>query len=89
IVSVADPYTAQAVSRDGSTAYVSVAYEVNAMELTDETREALKQAGHAAQGKGLTVELGGDALQTMPETGAGEIVGVVVAGIVLVLTFGS
>ncbi|GGR49071.1 MMPL family transporter [Streptomyces roseolus] len=89
IVSVTDPYTAQAVSRDGSTAYVSVAYEVNAMELTDETREALKQAGHAAQGKGLTVELGGDALQTMPETGAGEIVGVVVAGIVLVLTFGS
>ncbi|MFF9146219.1 MMPL family transporter [Streptomyces sp. NPDC014861] len=89
IVSVTDPYTAQAVSRDGSTAYVSVAYKVNGMELTDETREALKQAGHAAQGKGLTVELGGDALQTMPETGAGEIVGVVVAGIVLVITFGS
>ncbi|MFF7815742.1 MMPL family transporter [Streptomyces sp. NPDC007945] len=89
IVSVTDPYTAQAVSRDGSTAYVSVAYKVNAMELTDETREALKQAGLAAQGKGLTVELGGDALQTMPETGTGEIVGVVIAGIVLVITFGS
>ncbi|MER5738726.1 MULTISPECIES: MMPL family transporter [unclassified Streptomyces] len=89
IVSVTDPYTAQAVSRDGSTAYVSVAYKVNGMELTDETREALQQAGRAAQGKGLTVELGGDALQTMPETGAGEIVGVVIAGIVLVVTFGS
>ncbi|MFF5637414.1 MMPL family transporter [Streptomyces sp. NPDC012825] len=89
IVSVADPYTARAVSRDGSTAYVSVAYEVNAMELTDATREALTEAGHQAQGKGLTVEVGGDALQTMPETGAGEIVGVVIAGIVLVVTFGS
>ncbi|MFD6079084.1 MMPL family transporter [Streptomyces hydrogenans] len=89
IVSVTDPYTAQAVSRDGSTAYVSVAYKVNGMELTDETREALTRAGHAAQGKGLTVEVGGDALQTMPETGAGEIVGVVIAGIVLVITFGS
>ncbi|WP_282692921.1 MMPL family transporter [Streptomyces sp. CC208A] len=89
IVSVADPYESRAVSQDGSTAYVSVAYKVNGMELSDETREALKQAGQAAQGKGLTVELGGDALQTMPETGAGEIVGVVVAGIVLVLTFGS
>ncbi|MFF5453112.1 MMPL family transporter [Streptomyces sp. NPDC012950] len=89
IVSVADPYTAQAVSQNGSTAYVSVAYKVNAMELTDETREALKQAGHQAQGKGLTVEVGGDALQTMPETGAGEVVGVVIAGIVLVITFGS
>ncbi|MFE0652858.1 MMPL family transporter [Streptomyces sp. NPDC059534] len=89
IVSVADPFTANAVSQNGSTAYVSVAYKVNAMELTDETREALIQAGESAQGKGLTVEVGGDALQTMPETGAGEIVGVVIAGIVLVITFGS
>ncbi|MEU4067325.1 MMPL family transporter [Streptomyces wedmorensis] len=89
IVSVADPYTAHAVSQNGTTAYVSVAYKVNAMELTKETREALKQAGESAQGKGLTVEVGGDALQTMPETGAGEIVGVVIAGIVLVITFGS
>ncbi|MDX2563845.1 MMPL family transporter [Streptomyces sp. TX20-6-3] len=89
IVSVTDPYTGHAVSQNGSTAYVSVAYKVNAMELTDGTREALTQAGHNAQGKGLTVEVGGDALQTMPETGSGEIVGVVIAGIVLVLTFGS
>ncbi|MFI8827684.1 MMPL family transporter [Streptomyces sp. NPDC053431] len=89
IARVTDPYTAQAVSRDGSTAYVSVAYKVNAMELTDATRDALKETGHAAQGQGLTVEIGGDALQSMPETGAGEIVGVVIAGIVLVITFGS
>ncbi|MER7623581.1 MMPL family transporter [Streptomyces sp. NPDC126503] len=89
IVAVSDPYTTQAVSRDGSTAYVSVTYKVNAMELTDATRDALKETGHNAQGKGLTVEIGGDALQTMPEQGASEAVGVVIAGIVLVLTFGS
>ncbi|MFI1939484.1 MMPL family transporter [Streptomyces purpureus] len=89
IASVTDPYTAKAVSRDGSTAYVSVAYKVNGMELTDATREALQEAGHHAQGQGLTVEIGGDALQAMPETGSGEIIGVIVAGIVLVITFGS
>ncbi|MGW0120982.1 MMPL family transporter [Streptomyces sp. NPDC003327] len=89
IAQVTDPYTGRAVSADGSTAYVSVTYEVNAMELTDETREALKQAGHGAQGQGLTVEVGGDALQTMPESGTSEAIGVVIAGIVLVLTFGS
>ncbi|MFF0476821.1 MMPL family transporter [Streptomyces sp. NPDC004284] len=89
IVQVTDPYTAHAVSQDGSTAYVSVSYEVNGMELTDETREALKDAGHGAQGKGLTVEIGGDALQTMPEQGASEAIGIVLAGIVLVITFGS
>ncbi|MER5206668.1 MMPL family transporter [Streptomyces sp. NPDC002825] len=89
IVQVTDPYTAHAVSQDGSTAYVSVSYKVNAMELTDETREALKDTGHDAQGKGLTVEIGGDALQTMPEQGASEAIGIVLAGIVLVITFGS
>ncbi|MFE5298872.1 MMPL family transporter [Streptomyces sp. NPDC056632] len=89
IAQVTDPYTAQAISRDGSTAYVSVAYKVNAMELTDASRDALKETGRAAQGQGLTVEIGGDALQSMPETGAGEIVGVIIAGIVLVITFGS
>ncbi|WP_370413227.1 MMPL family transporter [Streptomyces fradiae] len=89
IARVTDPYTAQAVSRDGSTAYVSVAYEVNAMELTDATRDALKETGQAAQGQGLTVEIGGDALQTMPEQGASEVIGIVLAGVVLVITFGS
>ncbi|MEU8523264.1 MMPL family transporter [Streptomyces sp. NBC_01216] len=89
VASVNDPYEAKAVSEDGSTAYVSVSYKVSAMELTDETREALKETAHDAQGKGMTVEIGGDALQAMPETGAGEIVGVVIAGIVLVITFGS
>ncbi|MFF8608848.1 MMPL family transporter [Streptomyces sp. NPDC015346] len=89
VASVTDPYTARAVSKDGSTAYVSVSYKVSGMELSDATREALQKTGHDAQGRGLTVEIGGDALQTVPATGAGEIVGVVIAGIVLVMTFGS
>nr|WSS69434.1 MMPL family transporter [Streptomyces sp. NBC_01175] len=89
IASVADPYTANAVSKDGSTAYISVSYKVNSMELTDATREALKDVGHDAQDSGMKVEIGGDALQVMPETGATEIIGVAIAAVVLVITFGS
>ncbi|MFD7526630.1 MMPL family transporter [Streptomyces sp. NPDC059849] len=89
IASVSDPYTAGAVSKDGSTAYVSVSYKVNSMELTDGTRDALEDAGHAAQKSGMTVEIGGDALMVIPETGATEIIGVALAAIVLVITFGS
>ncbi|MCX4847450.1 MMPL family transporter [Streptomyces sp. NBC_00893] len=89
IASVSDPYTAGAVSKNGSTAYVSVSYKVNSMELTDETRQALEDAGHAAQKSGMTVEIGGDALMVIPETGATEIIGVALAAIVLVITFGS
>lgn len=89
IAKVDNPYEVQAVSQDASTAYISAKYKVSGMELTDDTRDALKKSGKNAQEAGLTVEIGGDALMAAPETGSGEIVGIVIAGIVLVITFGS
>ncbi|MFJ3878380.1 MMPL family transporter [Streptomyces sp. NPDC090077] len=89
VASVDDPYQTKAVSQDGSTTYVTVKYKVSGMELKDDTREALKDSGHAAQQAGLQVEIGGDALMEAPETGSGEAIGILVAGIVLVITFGS
>lgn len=89
IASVVDPYEGDAVSKNGSTAYISVTYKVNSMELTDATRDALEDAGETAQKSGMTVEIGGDALQVMPETGATEVIGVAIAAVVLVVTFGS
>ncbi|MGV9519746.1 MULTISPECIES: MMPL family transporter [unclassified Streptomyces] len=89
IAAVADPFQQQAVSQNGSTAYISVSYKVNSMELTDATRDALEDAGKEAQSSGMKVEIGGDALQVMPHTGTAEIIGVVIAAIVLVITFGS
>ncbi|WP_371653191.1 MULTISPECIES: MMPL family transporter [unclassified Streptomyces] len=89
VSSVTDPYQADAVSKDGSTAYISVKYKVNGMALEDADRKALEDSGKAAEKAGLTVEIGGDALQASPETGSGEIIGVVIAGIVLMITFGS
>ncbi|WP_411082643.1 MMPL family transporter [Streptomyces sp. cmx-18-6] len=89
IAQVADPFEAKAVSQDGSTAYISVAYKVNSMELTDATRDALEDAGKDAQNSGMKVEIGGDALQVMPHTGTAEIIGVAIAAVVLVITFGS
>ncbi|MEV6522284.1 MMPL family transporter [Longispora sp. NPDC051575] len=90
IAAVVDPYAAHAVSKDDeSTAYVSVTYKVSGMELTDESREALTGVGKAAQDAGFTVEIGGNALQAMPEQGVGELIGVAIAALVLMITFGS
>ncbi|GAA4078708.1 MMPL family transporter [Streptomyces shaanxiensis] len=89
VVSVADPYKAHAVSKDGTIAYASVRYEVPGMELTDASRDALEDAGQQARDAGLTVEIGGDALQTTPEAASSEIIGLAVAAVVLVITFGS
>ncbi|WP_431982288.1 MMPL family transporter [Streptomyces qinglanensis] len=89
VASVADPYQAKSVSRDGTTAYASVAYESSGMELADSTREDLREAAADARDTGLTVEVGGDALTTAPETGATEVIGIAVAAVVLIITFGS
>ncbi|MDF4248928.1 MMPL family transporter [Streptomyces sp. WMMB303] len=89
VASVADPYQAKSVSRDGTTAYASVAYESSGMELADSTREDLREAAADARDTGLTVEVGGDALTTTPETGATEVIGIAVAAVVLIITFGS
>ncbi|MFB7226167.1 MMPL family transporter [Streptomyces fimicarius] len=89
IAVVADPFQQQAVSQDGSTAYISVSYKVNSMELTDATRDSLEDVGKEAQSSGMKVEIGGDALQVMPHTGTAEIIGVAIAAVVLVITFGS
>ncbi|NEA54419.1 MMPL family transporter [Streptomyces sp. SID13666] len=89
VSSVADPFESKAVSKDGSTAYASVKYKLTSMELTDADREALKDAAQHGRDAGLTVEIGGDALQAMPETGATEIIGIGISAVVLLVTFGS
>ncbi|MFB7597681.1 MMPL family transporter [Streptomyces sp. NPDC056160] len=89
VASVADPYTGHAVSKDGTVAYTSVKYKVSGMELEDSSRTALKDAAQHARDAGLTVEIGGDALSAAPETGATEVIGIAIAAVVLVITFGS
>ncbi|MCX4762743.1 MMPL family transporter [Streptomyces sp. NBC_01275] len=90
VVSVADPFTTNAVSKDGTVAYTSVKYELPGMELKDATRDALETAADDARADGLTVDVGGDALQAAAEPGAvGEAVGLAIAAVVLVITLGS
>ncbi|WP_327315657.1 MMPL family transporter [Streptomyces sp. NBC_01235] len=90
VVSVADPFTSNAVSKDGTVAYTSVKYEAPGMELKDSTRDALKTAADDARATGLTVDVGGDALQAGAEPGAiGEVIGLAIAAVVLVITLGS
>ncbi|MFF3913039.1 MMPL family transporter [Streptomyces sp. NPDC001852] len=89
VASVADPYAGHAVSRNGTIAYASVKYKVSGMELKDSSKDALKEAAQHARDAGLTVEVGGDALTATPETGSSEVIGIGIAAVVLVITFGS
>ncbi|MHA5051920.1 MMPL family transporter [Streptomyces sp. SD15] len=89
VTSVTNPFKSNAVSKDGSVAYASVSYEVSGRELKDSSTQALEEAAQDARDAGLSVEVGGDALEASPETGSTEIIGIAVAAIVLVITFGS
>ncbi|WP_149548792.1 MMPL family transporter [Streptomyces marokkonensis] len=89
VARVTDPYQGGGVSRDGTIAYASVSYKVSGMELEETSREALEAAAEDARDSGLTVEIGGDALQAVPETGTAEIIGIGIAAVVLVITLGS
>ncbi|EHR62086.1 MMPL family transporter [Saccharomonospora cyanea] len=84
-----DPFQAGTVNRDATIAYTQVTYDGSALDLTDGTRGALEAAADAGRDAGLTVEIGGDALMTLPETGATEVIGVIIAAVVLLVTFGS
>ncbi|MFD7877368.1 MMPL family transporter [Streptomyces sp. NPDC059766] len=89
VTSVADPFKTHAVSKDGTIAYASVKYDVSGMELKDASKDALNETAQDARDSGLTVEIGGDALTATPETGSTEVIGIAIAAVVLVITFGS
>lgn len=86
---VADPFVSRAVSSDERTAFATVSYAVKASDLGSAEREALFDAGRSAESAGLTVEFGGDAVTASPAQSATEGIGVIVAALVLVITFGA
>ncbi|MFD4542267.1 MMPL family transporter [Streptomyces bauhiniae] len=90
VASASDPFEGKAVSRDGGTAYATVTYKVGAKELTDASKSRLDQVLHTVQASGLTVEAGGSAMDTgSAPGGSAELIGVAVAAVVLLITFGS
>lgn len=87
---VTDPFKTGSVSKDGTTAYAQVSYGVTVNELTDPSREALADTVEEARSPGLTVEAGGNAVsETATGSHSTEAVGLAVAAVVLVITFGS
>ncbi|WP_419998751.1 MMPL family transporter [Streptomyces boninensis] len=82
------PFAEDAVSEDGSTAYATVTYDVPSEELAEGTSEALLDAVQDGRDAGLTVEVGGSAVDGGPELGGiTELIGIGVAALVLLITF--
>jgi RND superfamily putative drug exporter len=94
VASVSGPYGSQGahrISADGRTAYATVTFTQQADDIGKSEAEALVHTAKAAAGDGLEVELGGSAigLTESPRGHTAEVVGVLVAAVVLFLAFGS
>ncbi|MEI4271824.1 MMPL family transporter [Klenkia sp. LSe6-5] len=92
VASASNPLDASSptVNPDLTTGYSTVTYDVAPGEVTPAEQDALRDAVADARDSGLTVEVAGQALESAPEVGGiGEVAGVVVAVLVLALTYGS
>ncbi len=89
VAAVSDPFQTKAISPDGRIAYSTVTYTVTADSVTPEDQAALLSSGDAAEAAGLQVEYGGEAVQAQSQTSSAEGLGILVALLVLAVTFGS
>ncbi|GAA3115163.1 MMPL family transporter [Streptosporangium carneum] len=87
VLAAMDPFQVGSVSRDGRYALVQVQFASPVDEVTDAQRSAYERVGASAQG--LRVEHGGEVMKAQVEIGSTEALGVLIAAVVLVVTFGS
>ncbi|MFH9071209.1 MMPL family transporter [Streptomyces alboflavus] len=82
------PFTPESVSKDATTAFATVTYTVSSDALSETTSAALMDAVDDGRAAGLTVEVGGSAVDGGPELGGvTELIGIAVAALVLFITF--
>ncbi|MER7008330.1 MMPL family transporter [Dactylosporangium sp. NPDC000555] len=89
VVGALDPYTTMALSPDMRYALVTVQFADRTDKVTKDQRAAYEGTGAAAEQAGLRVEHGGEVMNHEPEVGSKEGIGVAIALVVLLVTFGS
>ncbi|GII82155.1 membrane protein [Sphaerisporangium siamense] len=88
VAAALDPFQVRALSQDGRYALVTVQFVDELPDITDAQRAAYRDIARDAQG-GTRVEVGGEVVREFHFDGATESIGVVVAALVLIITFGS
>ena len=89
VVAAVDPMTTKSISPDRRVAIGQVAFSGQISEIDESTQDAIAAIADAHSTDGLQIELGGGAVKQTPAIGSTEAIGVVIALIVLLITFGS
>ncbi|GAA0567682.1 MMPL family transporter [Actinomadura livida] len=88
VTAAVDPFQAGSVSPDGRYALVEVVFDGEIADITESQRAAFVEIAEDDHGA-LRVEAGGEVVQEQHGASATEAIGVAVAAIVLIITFGS
>jgi putative drug exporter of the RND superfamily len=90
VAEIANPFDTGLISADGRIGLAQVSYRGTMIEVAfdDEASDVLFAAAETGRAGGLQVELGGEIIEGEPELGS-ELVGLGVAALVLIVTFGS
>jgi RND superfamily putative drug exporter len=89
VSAASNPFETGLVSSDRKIALSSVTYDTTGAEVKDTTVDGLERAVDAARDAGVQVEFSGDVYPEHKGTSNSEVMGIVVALIVMLLTFGS
>jgi RND superfamily putative drug exporter len=89
VATATDPFATQGVSPDGRVARSTVTYELDPLKVDSANREALFDSAGPGREAGVQVEFSGIAATAQQEGGAGELVGVAAAAVILLVMFGS
>jgi len=89
VASATNPFDSGTVSPDRTVALATVSFTEPGAELPDATKQLAEDAAEVARDAGLVVEIGGDALAHMAHSSSAEMIGLMVAIVVLLITFGS
>ena len=88
VVAVSDPFTGATVSANGRIAFATIAYPVSVDKVSTTAKSVLLHSGAPARKAGLDVNYGG-AVAAPSNTSSTDVLGIIVAVIVLALSFGS
>jgi uncharacterized membrane protein YdfJ with MMPL/SSD domain len=88
VAQVVDPYSAKAISKDGTIGYADVIYPMPSDEVSETAVDELEASAEPAKAAGVEVEFGGG-LVADEAAAKSELIGIMVGFLVLAITLGS
>ncbi|SCS39814.1 MMPL family transporter [Staphylococcus caeli] len=90
IKNISDPYENKQISKDKTTAFADINYDVSATSMTQKSKDNVQdKVNQLEDDHNVNVELMGTGMESTEMGGSSELIGIIVAFVVLLVTFGS